>query len=141
MTPEGKFVSIEDFRENATEEDCQELYNMVRTSGSSRMFKSEKNPSPDHRFQFSYSSAKKEADKWHESRKQDTAQPAPAKEEPTTAVVPKFDDERKTFAKRSVMVTDDHWNRLQKIFDKHASRSKHYVLHALLEEIISKYES
>ena len=121
----GKFVSIEDFRKNATDNDYEELWNLYQSGVKNFPTKAE--PKPNCRFQFSSSAAKEVLDKWMEE-----------KEVLSKQLI--IDDHKKVFEKHSIEVTKDQWDRLQTIYDQYASRSKKYVLNALLEEIISKYE-
>lgn len=121
----GKFESIEDFRKNATEKDYEDLMEFYQSGVKN--FPTEKEPKPNCKYQFSSSAAKGELDKW-------------AKAKAKAAEELKFDDRKKEFEKHSFEVTKDQWERLQKVYDRYASRSKKYVLNALLEEVISKYE-
>lgn len=139
MTENGQFLSVPDFRENATEEDYQELYNFYQTG--TKNFPTRKEPKPDCRFQFGATSAKELLTKWIQKK-------GPSQEESHEPVrqdaagdnaTPMFDDAKKDFTKRSVLMTDANWDRLQAIYDRYASRSKHYVLDALLTEITQKY--
>lgn len=121
----GKFVSIEDFRQNAQESDYEELWNLYQSG--TKNFPTKAEPKPDCRFQFSATAAKDALDRWMEEKKGATRKL-------------QIDDHKKEFEKHSIEVTKDQWDRLQTIYDQYASRSKKYVLNALLEEIISKYE-
>lgn len=52
----------------------------------------------------------------------------------------KIDGSKKVFEKHSIEVTEEHWDKLQAIYGRYSDRKKQYVLHALLEEILNKYE-
>lgn len=137
MTENGQFVSVLDFRVNAKESDYQELWNFYQSG--TRNFPTKKGPKPECRFQFGATSAKELLTEWIQGKEQNQEPVRPKNDTTGEKSTPLFDDTKKEFAKRSVMMTDANWDRLQKIYDKYASRSKHYVLDALLEEITQKY--
>ena len=47
---------------------------------------------------------------------------------------------KKDFKRRSVGIADDIWNRLQSFYKNNPSRDSRYVLDALLDEALKKYE-
>ena len=122
---DGKFVSIEDFRKNAVESDFEELWNLYQSGVKN--FPTTAEPKPECRFQFSASAAKGELDKWMEEKE-------------NTSKELKIDGSKKVFEKHSIEVTKEQWEKLQSIYDRYSDRKKQYVLHALLEEILNKYE-
>lgn len=50
----------------------------------------------------------------------------------------KFVVGKHAFTKRSVMMTEDHWHRLQKLYDMYPIINKHHVFQALLEDALSR---
>lgn len=122
---DGRFVSIDDFRKNATELDYEELWNLYQCGVKN--FPTAAEPKPDCRFQFSASAAKGELDKWMEEKE-------------STSKELKIDGSKKAFEKHSIEITHEQWEKLQAIYDRYSDRKKQYILHALLEEILNKYE-
>lgn len=147
MTEEGRFLSIKDFRMRATEEDFMALWNYYQEKRE-KGFKSQDNPEPDGPYLFSASAARQELKKWQEQRKaaqEQQAAPEPEQWQATAAPV-KEESElkirygKKGFSKRSVLIANDNWDMLQEVCDKYEGVCKHYVLDALLAEVLAKYK-
>lgn len=151
MTTDGKFESIEDFSKNATWYDILELFRFYRKylEGTVK-FPTKEEPNPKCRFQFLASEAKQEMHKLKLDEKGHTVGDAieileeiaarkkllqsTTKEKPPL----KFVVGKHAFTKRSVMMTEDHWHRLQKLYDMYPTINKHYVFQALLEDALSR---
>lgn len=131
MTQDGKFLSIEDFRANATEADYEELWNFYQSG--TKNFPTTKEPKPECRFQFSDGSARKELDKWRKRKEQ-----AALEQQPVEAVKLTFAEEKQDFRKHSLLITEEQWNRLQKVYDQYPVMGKQYVLHAFLEYALTR---
>lgn len=129
MTQDGKFLSIEDFRANATGADYEELWNFYQSG--TKNFPTTKEPKPECRFQFSSTAAKKELDEWRQ-RKKDVL------EQPIEAVKLTFTEKKQDFRKHSLLITEEQWNRLQKVYDQYPVMGKQYVLHAFLEYSLTR---
>ena len=153
MTSDGKFTSIEDFHENATKNDAMELFEFYcNYLIGGEKFPTKEEPNPKCRFQFLASEAKQEMHKVKisdvegktlgdavEILEKKLVEKAPLLESTTKEKPPlKFVEERQKFTKRSVMMTEDHWHRLQKLYDMYPTMSKHYVLQAFLEDALSR---
>lgn len=136
MTEDGKFVSKQDFAENATEKDYMDLWNTYKSKGGSMLFPTKKDPRPDFKYQFGATSAKELLDKWQEQKA--------AKEQPTLEGQPvqkvklTFTEEKQDFRKHSLLITEEQWNRLQALYDKYPVMGKQYVLHAFLEYSLTR---
>lgn len=130
MTQDGKFVSVEDFRANAAEADYEELWNLYQLG--TKNFPRGKEPGEEYRFLFSATSAKKLLDEWRQRKEQADLK------QPVEAVKLTFAEEKQEFQKRSLLLTEEHWERLQKIFNKYPTRGKQYVLHAFLEYALTR---
>lgn len=150
MTEEGKFTSIEDFRRSATEEDYERLWEYLQANkGDKKAFKSKDTPVPDGPYLFSESAAR-QAIKKHDEEKKAAQEQQPALEEQheQAAPVPAKEESgklrirygKKGFSKRSVMIANDNWVLLQEVCGKYEGANKHYVLDALLAEILAKYK-
>lgn len=145
MTDDGRFLSIKDFRENATEEDYAAMWNYLQEKGEAG-FKSQDNPEPAGPYLFSASAARQELKKWQEQRKAAQEQQAATELEQRQATAPVKEESelkirygKKGFSKRSVLIANDNWDLLQEVCGKYEGANKHYVLDALLSEILTKY--
>lgn len=151
MTTDGKFESIEDFSKNATWDDILELFEFYcKYLKGTVKFPTKEEPNPKCRFQFLASEAKQEMHKIKLNTEGNTIGDAieileeiVAKKklfQSTTKEKPplKFVEGRHAFTKRSVMMTEDHWHRLQKLYDMYPIMNKHYVFQALLEDALSR---
>lgn len=151
MTTDGKFESIEDFSKNATMDDAMELFKFYcKYLKGTVKFPTKEEPNPKCRFQFLASEAKQEMHKvkfdvagktlgdvveiLEEYLAEKTLLQSTTKEKPPL----KFVEGRQDFTKRSVMMTDDHWHRLQKLYNMYPIMNKHYVFQALLEDALSR---
>lgn len=137
MTEDGKFVSVPDFRENATDEDYRELWNLYQSG--TRNFPTKAEPKPDCRFQFSATAAKNLLDERKQEKRANGQWESIMKEhiigEPVGL---KFSEVKLEFTKRSMQMTANQWNRLQKVFDMYPITNKNYVLHAVLEYALTQ---
>lgn len=131
MAQDGKFISIEDFRANAKEEDYEALENFYYTG--TKNFPTKAEPKPECRFQFSSTAAKKELDEWRQRKEQDAIE-----EKLAEAVKLTFTEEKQDFQKHSLLITNAHWERLQALYDKYPVMGKQYVLHAFLEYALTR---
>lgn len=148
MTNDGKFVTIEDFRENATWDDYVELFEFyLKYLKGTEKFPTKEEPRPECFFQFSAAEAMQELDECEleygctfgniAAIVERVLSRESATKEKVHFIIGKGKYE---FIKQSVMMTEDHWNRLQRIYDQYSPINKYFVLNGLLEEIISKYE-
>ena len=142
MTTSRKFTSIEDFSLNATLDDVVELFDFyLEYLAETNNFPSPKEPKPDCKYQFSAAEAKQELDKWTYNGHPLVS--TVGKKHPLVFAIEqkqplKFVEKKQKFTKRSVMMTEDHWHRLQKLYDMYPTMSKHYVFQALLEDALSR---
>lgn len=141
MTEDGKFVSVPDFRANAREEDYEELWNLYQQG--TRNFPKKGERSPDSRFQFSASAAKVLLDDWQQRRGTDIRGNNLGVQEgvPVGGLISsmplKISEVKLDFEKHSLLLTEEHWQRLQAVFDRYPTRGKNYVLHAVMERALA----
>lgn len=133
MEGSNVFVSIADFRLNATEEDYVELERYLVAKGE-KGFKA-KGQEPDGPYHFSAAAARQEIKAWKAKKAAEVQQAAQATSE-TEGL--KLDERKRDFEKRSVMMTADNWSRLQELYKRYPSRDKSYVLDAFLDFALTK---
>ena len=147
MTNDGIFESREDFRENATTDDVMELFEFyLKYRKGQECFPTKKEPNPKCRFQFSLSEALQALREFYLSDKEgrfrmgafDFIENILFIDSNTNEKPPlKFVEKKQDFTKRSVMMTKDHWQRLQTLYEMYPTRDKSYVLQAFLEHAFS----
>ena len=124
---EGKFTSADDFRENAKDEDYRRLRDFY--NAGTKQFPTKENPKPDCKYQFSSTTALN-------LLKEKGLKGDVFGQEKELVVL----NIKKDFKRRSVGIADDIWNRLQSFYKNNPSRDSRYVLDALLDEALKKYE-
>lgn len=134
MTEEGKFVSVPDFKRYAMDEDYRALENFIATNPKD--FKSKDNPNPEGKYLFSISAARELVKDWH-AKQQPAETIGTAKEDSPGEVVLEFAKTKQVFNKRSIMVVDEQWERLQAVYDKYPYVEKAYVLQAVLDKVLT----
>lgn len=130
MEGSNVFISIQDFRLRAEEEDYAELERYLVAKGE-KGFKA-KGQEPDGPYHFSAAAARQAVKVW-KAKKAAEVQPQAMADEGL-----KLDERRRDFDKKSVMMTADNWSRLQELYKRYPSRDKSYVLDAFLDFALTK---
>lgn len=145
---DGIFESREDFRIHSTTEDVMELFEFyIKYRKGLEYFPTKKEPNPECRFQFSADEARQVLSEFYLSDEEGFILmgaiyfiedilfiDSNTKKNPHL----KFLEKKQKFTKRSVMMTEDHWHRLQKLYDMYPTMNKHYVFQAFLEDAFAR---